>query len=87
MERVFESPPIGAIRQHWANGDLWDQRTTQVIVGERPDGRWYARICGGNGHWPDRDGACAYSGAKAEWYAQATARRWMRTVGGEWAEA
>jgi hypothetical protein len=72
-------------RQVWRNGDPWAQATTTVIVGVLPDsGRWYARWFG---RGPLRPGACLYSQAKAEHYARATARRWMRTVGGEWAEA
>jgi hypothetical protein len=87
MERVSESPMRGAIRQMWCNGDLWDERAPRVIVGETPDGRWYARICAGTRRWPDRGGACAYSGDNAEWLARGTALRWMRTLGGQWAEA
>jgi len=84
VERVFETPMRGAIRQWWRNGDLWDQRTTQVFVGERDD-CWYARWDGaGMGLRP---GAALYSGPHAESYARGTARRWMRTVGGEWVEA
>ena len=77
----------GAIRQMWCNGDLWDERAIQVIVGERPDGSWYTRIHARTTRWPDRGGACVYSGVKAEWLARGTAGRWMRTVGGEWVEA
>jgi hypothetical protein len=85
VERVFETPMRGAVRQWWRNGDVWDPRATQVFVGERRDGRWYARWHGGPAIL--REGACVYAGPKAEWYARGTARRWMRTVGGEWVEA
>jgi hypothetical protein len=87
MERIYESPMRGAVRQRWRSGGEWDQAAAKVIVGERPDGRWYARIYAGSGRWPDRGGACAYSGANAEWLARATAARWMRTIGGTWVEA
>lgn len=83
MKRVFETPMRGAIRQWWLNGDPWDPGTTQVVVGER-DGGWYARWFG---RGPLRHGACVYVCANAEHYARSTARRWMRTVGGEWTEA
>jgi len=84
VERVYETPMRGAIRQWWRNGDPWDQRTTQVFVGER-DGSWYARWDGGPAVL--RAGAAVYAGPEAEWYARGTARRWMRTVGGKWVEA
>ena len=87
VERIFEDPPRGAVRQRWTSGDLWDRAAAKVIVGERTDGRWYARIYDGPRRWPDRGGACTYSGPKAKGYAEATARRWMRTIGGEWVEA
>ena len=81
MERVFETPMRGAIRRAWRNGGVWDRGTTEVFVGER-DGGWYARWHGASGAL--RPGAAVYSGPHAEWYAQGTARRWMRTVGGDW---
>jgi hypothetical protein len=84
VERVFETPMRGAVRQWWRNGDPWDQHATQVFVGER-DGYWYARWHGGPAVL--RPGAAVYDGPRAKWYARATARRWMRTVGGEWIEA
>ena len=83
MERVFETPMRGAVRQWWCNGDPWDPRTTQVFVGER-DGGWYARWDGETRAL--RAGAAVYSGPDAKWYAEHTAARWMRTVGGEWSE-
>jgi len=83
VERVFETPMRGGIRQWWRNGDLWDQGTTHVFVGER-DGCWYARWHGGPGIL--QPGAAVYTGPKAKHYAGATAGRWRRTVGGEWVE-
>jgi hypothetical protein len=57
-------------------------------VGQLPDGRWYASRYGRGASTRDkREGAAAYAGPRAEWYARATARRWMQTTGGEWHEA
>jgi hypothetical protein len=71
-------------RSVWVNGDPWSAGTTTVIVGELPEsGSWYARWFG---RGPLRPGDCIYTGANAEHYARATARRWMRTVGGVWVE-
>lgn len=57
----------------------------KVLVGEVADGRWYARRYAGG--VTDEQIARVYAGPDAEWYARATARRWMRTIGGEWVEA
>jgi hypothetical protein len=70
-----------AERQRWRNGDEWDESAAKVAVGELDDGRWYVRRYG-----PDVV-ACAYAGPHAEHYARGTARRWRRTIGGEWTPA
>ncbi len=82
MERIDLAAVRSACRQRWSNGGLWDERAVKVLVGEVADGRWYVRRYGGG---PEK--AIAYAGEHAEWYARRTARCWMRTVGGEWAEA
>lgn len=81
MERLFETPMRGAVREWWRNGDPWDPAVTQVLVGER-DGGWYARWQGAPRGL--RPGAAVYAGLHAEHYARATARRWMRAAGGQW---
>jgi hypothetical protein len=81
VERIDLAGVRHAERQLWRNGDLWDERAAKVAVGETGDGRWYVRRYGGS------TAVCAYAGPNAEHYARATARRWMRTVGGEWGEA
>lgn len=82
MERIDLAAVHSTVRQWWRSGDLWDERAVKVIVGEVTDGRWYVRRYAGG---PEK--VLAYAGPKAEHYARATARRWMRTVGGEWVEA
>jgi hypothetical protein len=83
MERVDLQQRRHAERQRWRNGDLWAPSTTCVGIGEVLDGGWYVRryVVGAAGqdarHW---------TGPKAEWYARGTARRWMRSIGGTWAE-
>jgi hypothetical protein len=83
MERIDLDRERHTVRQWWHNGDVWDTRTVVVSVGELADGRWFVRLYGGGFD----DGARAYAGPNAEHYARGTARRWMRTVGGTWAEA
>lgn len=85
MERIDLRRIRKAERQRWRNGDEWARYATKIALGVLPDGRWYVR-------WYDMtgDGAppgCVYGGQHAEHYARATARRWMRTFGGEWVEA
>lgn len=84
MERVDLGAEPHAERQRWRNGDEWDERAPKVAVGELHDGRWYVRMYAGGVRGED---ARAYAGPRAEFYARGTARRWMRTVGGEWTEA
>jgi hypothetical protein len=83
MERVDLAHERTAQRQLWRNGDLWDELAIKVAIGELADGRWYVRRYG------SRLGqrAIAYAGPAAEHYARGTAGRWMRTLGGTWAEA
>lgn len=83
MERVDLAGERKAERQRWRNGGEWDPAATFVAVGELADGRWYVRRYGHVGRWPYR-GPCVY---RAEHYARGTARRWMRSVGGDWVEA
>lgn len=82
MERIDLADVRSAMRQWWRSGDLWDESAPKVAVGEISDGRWYVRRYAGG---PER--VIAYAGPNAEWYARKTAGRWMRTVGGTWAEA
>lgn len=82
MERVDLRELPHAERRRWRNGGEWDETAVKVAVGELAAGGWYVRCYGGG-----RDGARAYDGPHAEWYARGTARRWMRTFGGEWVEA
>lgn len=84
MERVNLERERHAERQRWRNGGEWDQATTCVAVGTLAAGGWYARWYG---RGPLRPGACAYRSKDAKHLALATARRWMRTVGGTWVEA
>lgn len=89
MERVDLARVHGKTRhQIWHNGWPLGPFVTHVCVGELADGRWFAERYGRNASVRDlREGAAVYAGPNAEWYARATARRWMRTVGGTWVEA
>ena len=71
-----------AERQRWRNGGEWDERAAKVAVGELPGGRWYVRAYGGGQHRQR-----AWRGEHAKHYAQGAARRWMRTIGGDWVGA
>lgn len=72
----------------WRHGWVYGPFVTHVVVGELADGRWFAERYGRAASRRDkREGACVYDGPDAEHYAQATAQRWMRTVGGEWVDA
>jgi hypothetical protein len=83
VEQVDLARHRHAEQQRWRSGGEWDLRARKVAVGAMADGWWYARwyTVAGAGR------ACAYAGPHAEHYARATARRWMRTFGGEWVEA
>jgi hypothetical protein len=83
VERIDLARVRHAERQRWRSGGEWDRRAPKIAVGDLPDGRWYASCY----DLPDEPPACAYEGRHAEHYARATARRWMRTFGGDWAEA
>lgn len=94
MERIDLAQVRHADRQRWRSGDEWDERAAKIAVGVLADGRWYVRIyarnaqkCVGPIDWPGERIACAYPGEHAEHLARGTARRWMRTVGGNWVEA
>lgn len=82
MERVDLADERHVERQRWRNGDEWDPDAVKVAVGELAGGRWYVRCYGGV-----EAAARAYGPPHAEHYARGTARRWMRTFGGEWVEA
>jgi hypothetical protein len=71
-------------RQRWRNGGEWDRFATKIAIGQLGD-RWYVRWYDMTGDWAPP--ACVYGGPKAERYARATSRRWMRTFGGTWVEA
>lgn len=86
MERIDLGNVRHAERQRWRNGGEWDQAAPKVAVGELADGRWYVRRYDGYARWP-APGTCAYTGPAAERLAQDTARRWKRTLGGEWVQA
>lgn len=85
VERIDLGRHRHAELQRWRNGGEWDRDAVKVAVGTLADGRWYVERYRLGGHVSDR--ACAYAGPRAEWYARGTARRWMRTVGGEWVGA
>jgi hypothetical protein len=89
VERIDLTRLDGKTRhQTWRRGWVYGPFVTHVAVGELADGRWFAERYGRAASVRDlREGACVYAGPKAEWYARGTARRWMRTVGGEWVEA
>lgn len=85
MERVDLRHVRHAERQRWRNGGEWDRFAAKIAVGELPGGRWYVRWYDMTGDWAPP--GCVYGGRHAEHYARGTARRWMRTFGGEWVEA
>ena len=89
MERVDLTRLDGNTRhQTWRRGWVYGPFVTHICVGELADGRWFAERYGRAASRRDlREGACVYAGPDAEHYARGTARRWMRTVGGEWVEA
>jgi hypothetical protein len=89
VERIDLAQVYGKTRhQAWRRGWVYGPFVTHVAVGELDDGRWFAERYGRDASvWDKREGACVYSGPDAEWYAMGTARRWMRTVGGEWVRA
>ena len=80
VERVDLEQHRHADRQRWCNGDLWDPAAVVVTVGLLGDGRWFVQRHQLGG----AEKALAYG---TEWLARGTARRWMRTIGGTWAEA
>lgn len=86
MERIDLRKWPHAERQRWRSGDEWDRKATKIAVGTLPDGRWYVRCYDGLRKGPTPL-ARVYGPKHAEWYARGTARRWMRTFGGEWVEA
>lgn len=87
MERIDLTYEYGRrCEQSWANGWVQSPFLTVVSVGQLADGRWYAERSGRAASRRDkREGACVYgTGDAGRHFAMATARRWMRTVGGEW---
>jgi hypothetical protein len=89
VERVDLTQLDGKERhQTWQTRWVYGPFVTHICVGELADGRWFAERYGRGASRRDlREGACVYAGKHAKHYALATARRWMRTVGGEWIEA
>jgi hypothetical protein len=84
MERVDLHAERHAEKQRWRNGGEWDMQATKIAIGTMAGGRWYVRLYdGGMSPIGERIGR-AYSGPHAEHYARSTARRWRRTIGGEW---
>lgn len=84
MERVDLGRELHAERERWRNGGEWDERATKIAVGQLADGRWYVRIYGGGIAASDERIGRAYGGPHGEHYARGTARRWRRTIGGDW---
>jgi hypothetical protein len=87
VERVDLTYEHGVSRLlRWDNGWIWGPFVTVVTVGRLADGRWFAQRYGRGANRRDlREGACVYAGdRRGEFLAMATARRWMRTVGGTW---
>jgi hypothetical protein len=90
VERVDLVRTYGRTRvRAWRNGWVQSPRVTVVTVGRLADGRWYAERHGRAANRRDlREGACVYgSDDRGRRLAEGTARRWMRTVGGEWVQA
>lgn len=73
---------VASWRHGWRDGPF----TTVVSVGRLADGRWYAQRHGRAATRRDkREGACVYAATdRGRRLAEDTARRWMRTIGGEW---
>jgi hypothetical protein len=87
VERIDLMRQVGGeVVQTWRTGWVQSPFTTAIRVGRLADGRWYAQRAGRAMSLRDkRQGACVYGqGDRGELLARATARRWMRTVGGEW---
>lgn len=84
MERIDLQRERHAVRQWWRNGEAWDRRTTEIVVGVLRDGRWFVSRCS---FAAAEQPGCAYGGRHGEHYARATAGRWMRTIGGIWVQA
>lgn len=89
MERIDLVHVYGKTRhQRWRHGWALGPYVTHIEVGELADGRWYVECTGRGATRRDtREGACVYAGPRAEHYARGTARRRMRTIGGEWVDA
>lgn len=87
MDLVWVSGRTNVAR--WRRG--WDQGwdATSVTIGRLADGRWFAQRSGYYASMRDkREGACVYGpDGRGEHLARATARRWMRTLAGDWVEA
>jgi hypothetical protein len=89
VERVDLTWEDGKTRlERWRHGWAQGPFVTHVGVGQLADGRWFAERTGRAATRRDmQEGAAVYAGPHAEHYARGTARRWMRTIGGEWMEA
>lgn len=87
MERIdLSQVPGRRAHRRWHTGWIDGPFVTVVTVGRLPDGRWYAERYGRGASRRDvREGACVYAdGEHGRHLAMATARRWMRAVGGDW---
>lgn len=80
VERIDLGRLPHAQRQRWRNGGEWDETAVKIAVGVLSDGRWYVERYRLGGEQK----TLAYG---TERLARGTARRWMRTIGGEWVEA
>lgn len=89
MERVDLTYEYGGeVVQTWRTGWVEGPFATAIRLGRLGDGRWYAECRGRAMSRRDREGACVYGpDGRGEHLARGTARRWMRTVGGDWVEA
>lgn len=86
MDLTWEYGKVRLCR--WTTGWSHGPFTTTITVGRLRDGRWYAERHGRAATRRDkRQGACVYGASdRGRRLALDTARRWRRTVGGEWAE-
>lgn len=86
MDLTWEHGKV--LLRSWRHGWVQSPFVTVVTVGRLTDGRWFAERHGrGAGRRDKREGACVYGvGDRGRRLALDTARRWRRTVGGEWVE-
>lgn len=72
----------------WTTGDPYGPFATTITFGRLADGRWFVHCAGRKARRRDKqEGACVYSATdRGRRLALDTARRWRRTIGGEWVQ-